>query len=41
MLNEYQDPRDRARALATNRQNWINALEEFNIIDPYVERKNA
>lgn len=41
MLNEYQDPRDRARALATNRQNWINALENFNIIDPYVERKNA
>lgn len=41
MLNEYQDPRDRARALATNRQNWINALEKFNIIDPYVERKNA
>ena len=41
ILNEYQDPRDRARALATNRQNWINALEKFNIIDPYVERKNA
>lgn len=41
MLNEYQDPRDRARALATNRQNWINALEKFNIIDPYVERKNV
>lgn len=41
MLNEYQDPRDRARALATNRQNWINALENFNVIDPYVERKNA
>lgn len=41
MLNEYQDPRDRARALATNRQNWINALEQFNVIDPYVERKNA
>lgn len=41
MLNEYQDPRDRARALATNRQNQINALEKFNIIDPYVERKNA
>lgn len=40
-LNEYQDPRDRARALATNRQNWINALENFNVIDPYVERKNA
>lgn len=41
MLNEYQDPRDRTRALATNRQNWINALEKFNIMDPYVERKNA
>lgn len=41
MLNEYQDPRDRIRGLATNRQNWINALEEFNVIDPYVERKNA
>lgn len=41
MLNEYQDPRDRAIALATNRQNWINALEKFNVIDPYVERKNA
>lgn len=41
MLNEYQDPRDRARALATNRQNWIKALEKFNVIDPYVERKNA
>ena len=41
MLNKYQDPRDRARALATNRQNWINALEKFNVIDPYVERKNA
>lgn len=41
MLNEYQDPRDRARALATNRQNWINALEKFNVIDPYVERKHA
>ena len=41
ILNEYQDPRDRARALATNRQNWINALEKFNVIDPYVERKNA
>lgn len=40
-LNEYQDPRDRARALATNRQNWINALENFNVINPYVERKNA
>lgn len=41
MINEYQDPRDRIRGLATNRQNWINALEKFNIIDPYVERKNA
>ena len=41
MLNEYKDPRDRLRALATNRQNWINALEKFNVIDPYVERKNA
>lgn len=41
MLNEYQDPRDRARALATNRQNWINALEKFNVMDPYVELKNA
>lgn len=41
MLNEYQDPRDRARGLATNRQNWINALEKFNVIDPYVEKKNA
>lgn len=41
ILNEYQDPRDRIRGLATNRQNWINALEKFNIIDPYVERKNA
>lgn len=41
MLNEYQDPRDRIRGLATNRQNWINALEKFNIIDSYVERKNA
>lgn len=40
-LNEYQDPRDRIRGLATNRQNWINALEKFNVIDPYVERKNA
>ena len=40
-LNEYQDPRDRARTLATNRQNWINALEKFNVMDPYVERKNA
>lgn len=40
-FKEYQDPRDRARALATNRQNWINALEQFNVIDPYVERKNA
>ena len=41
MLNEYKDPRDRIRGLATNRQNWINALEKFNVIDPYVERKNA
>ena len=41
MLNEYQDPRDKVRGLATNRQNWINALEKFNVIDPYVERKNA
>lgn len=41
MINEYQDPRDRIRGLATNRQNWINALEKFNVIDPYVERKNA
>lgn len=41
MLNEYKDPRNRAGALATNRQNWINALEKFNVIDPYVERKNA
>lgn len=41
MINEYQDPRDRLRGLATNRQNWINALEKFNVIDPYVERKNA
>lgn len=41
MLNEYKDPRDRLRAIATNRQNWINALEKFNVIDPYVERKNA
>lgn len=41
LINEYQDPRDRVRGLATNRQNWINALEKFNVIDPYVERKNA
>ena len=41
ILNEYQDPRDRIRGLATNKQNWINALEKFNVIDPYVERKNA
>lgn len=41
LINEYKDPRDRIRGLATNRQNWINALEEFNVIDPYVERKNA
>lgn len=39
--NDYEDARDRIRGLATNRQNWINALEKFNIIDPYVERKNA
>lgn len=39
--NDYEDARDRIRALATNRQNWINALEKFNVIDPYVERKNA
>lgn len=41
LINEYQDPRDRIRGFATNRQNWINALEKFNVIDPYVERKNA
>ena len=41
LINEYQDPRDRIRGLATNSQNWINALEKFNVIDPYVERKNA
>ena len=41
MLNEYKDPRDKVIGLATNRQNWINALEKFNVIDPYVERKNA
>ena len=41
LINEYQDPRDRIRGLATNKQNWINALEKFNVIDPYVERKNA
>lgn len=41
IINEYQDPRDRIRGLATNRQNWINALEKFNVMDPYVERKNA
>lgn len=41
LINDYQDPRDRLRGLATNRQNWINALEKFNVIDPYVERKNA
>lgn len=39
--NDYEDARDRIRGLATNRQNWINALEKFNVIDPYVERKNA
>ena len=41
LINEYRDPRNRIRGLATNRQNWINALEKFNVIDPYVERKNA
>lgn len=41
MRNEYYDPRDKIRAQATNRQNWINALEKFNVIDPYTERKNA
>lgn len=39
--NEYEDPRARLIGLATNRQNWINALEKFNVIDPYTERKNA
>lgn len=39
--NDYEDARGRLIGLATNRQNWINALEKFNIIDPYVERKNA
>lgn len=39
--NDYEDTRGRLIGLATNRQNWINALEKFNIIDPYVERKNA
>ena len=39
--NDYENARGRLIGLATNRQNWINALEEFNIIDPYVERKNA
>lgn len=41
MVNEYENPRARLIGLATNRQNWINALEKFNVIDPYVERKNA
>lgn len=41
LINKYKDPRDRIRGLATNRQNWINALENFNVIDPYVERRNA
>lgn len=39
--NDYEDARGRLIGLATNRQNWINALEKFNVIDPYVERKNA
>lgn len=39
--NEYTDPRARLIGLATNRQNYINALEKFNIIDPYTEQKNA
>lgn len=39
--NDYIDARDKVRGKATNTQNYINALEEFNIIDPYVERKNA
>lgn len=39
--NDYEDARGRLIGLATNRQNWINALEKFNIMDPYVERKNA
>lgn len=39
--NDYEDARGRLIGLATNKQNWINALEKFNIIDPYVERKNA
>ena len=44
MLNEYQDPRDRARALATNRQKigLMPFRDKFSyVIDPYVERKNA
>lgn len=39
--NDYENARGRLIGLATNRQNWINALEKFNIMDPYVERKNA
>ncbi len=39
--NDYENARGRLIGLATNRQNWINALEKFNVIDPYVERKNA
>ena len=39
--NDYEDARGRLIGLATNRQNWINALEKFNVMDPYVERKNA
>lgn len=39
--NDYEDARGRLIGLATNRQNWINALEKFNVIDPYIERKNA
>ena len=39
--NDYENARGRLIGLATNRQNWINALEKFNVMDPYVERKNA
>lgn len=39
--NDYENARGRLIGLATNKQNWINALEKFNVIDPYVERKNA
>ena len=39
--NDYEDARGRLIGLATNRQNWINALEKFNVMDPYIERKNA